>query len=81
LANPAPTPESEASQMTRISVRAARDVENRLSSFNVGSGRRGRTWLFEREGYRYEFPINGYAKQHLWDMAQATSTLAKCLLR
>jgi tetratricopeptide (TPR) repeat protein len=34
----------------------------------LGSGRRGRTWLFEREGYWYEIPINWYAKKHLWDM-------------
>lgn len=36
--------------------------------FYLGSGRRGRTWIFEREGYWYEMPINWYAKQHLWDM-------------
>jgi len=40
-----------------------------LLRFYVGSGRRGRTWLFEREGYWYELPINWYAKQRLWDMA------------
>ncbi len=34
----------------------------------LGSGRRGRTWLFQREGYWYEIPINWYAKKHLWDM-------------
>jgi len=36
--------------------------------FYLGSGRRGRTWLFEREGYWYEIPINWYAKKHIWDM-------------
>ncbi|MGC2298083.1 MAG: tetratricopeptide repeat protein [Acidobacteriaceae bacterium] len=34
----------------------------------LGSGRRGRTWIFEREGYWYEIPINWYAKKQLWDM-------------
>jgi predicted CXXCH cytochrome family protein len=36
--------------------------------FYLGSGRRGRTWLFEREGYWYEIPINWYAKKRIWDM-------------
>lgn len=36
--------------------------------YYLGSGRRGRTWIFEREGYWYEIPINWYAKKHLWDM-------------
>ncbi|HTX41563.1 MAG TPA: cytochrome c3 family protein [Acidobacteriaceae bacterium] len=39
-----------------------------LLRFYLGSGRRGRTWIFEREGYWYEIPINWYAKKHLWDM-------------
>ncbi len=39
-----------------------------LLSFYLGSGRRGRTWIFEREGYWYEIPINWYAKKKLWDM-------------
>ncbi len=39
-----------------------------LLIFYLGSGRRGRTWLFEREGYWYEIPINWYAKKHIWDM-------------
>ncbi len=36
--------------------------------FYLGSGRRGRTFLFQREGYWYEIPINWYAKKHIWDM-------------
>lgn len=49
---------------------AGRALKGRqLLVFYIGSGRRGRTWLFEREGYWYELPINWYAKQHLWDMA------------
>ena len=39
-----------------------------MLSFYLGSGRRGRTWIFEREGYWYEIPINWYAKKKLWDM-------------
>jgi len=39
-----------------------------LLLFYLGSGRRGRTWLYEREGYWYEIPINWYAKKQIWDM-------------
>jgi tetratricopeptide (TPR) repeat protein len=39
-----------------------------LLLFFLGSGRRGRTWLFQREGYWYEIPINWYAKKQMWDM-------------
>ncbi len=35
----------------------------------LGSGLRGRTYLFEREGYWFEIPINWYAKKGVWDMA------------
>jgi Tfp pilus assembly protein PilF len=35
----------------------------------VGSGRRGRTYLFEQEGYWFESPVNWYAKKRVWDMA------------
>jgi hypothetical protein len=34
----------------------------------LGSGKRGRTYLFEQEGYWFEAPINWYAKKGLWDM-------------
>jgi predicted CXXCH cytochrome family protein len=37
--------------------------------FYIGSGKRGRTYLFEQEGYWFESPINWYAKKHVWDMA------------
>ena len=36
--------------------------------FYLGSGRRGRTFLFEHEGYWFEAPINWYAKKQVWDM-------------
>jgi predicted CXXCH cytochrome family protein len=35
----------------------------------LGSGKRGRTYLFERKGYWFEIPINWYAKRRQWDMA------------
>ena len=35
----------------------------------VGSGRRGRTYLFEDHGYWFEAPINWYARKEIWDMA------------
>jgi len=35
----------------------------------LGSGKRGRTYLFEQEGYWFEIPINWYAKKQVWDMA------------
>ncbi|HEX3662148.1 MAG TPA: tetratricopeptide repeat protein [Acidobacteriaceae bacterium] len=39
-----------------------------LLLYYLGSGRRGRTWIYQREGYWYELPINWYAKKHMWDM-------------
>lgn len=35
----------------------------------IGSNTRGRTYLFEREGYWFETPVNWYAKKQVWDMA------------
>jgi predicted CXXCH cytochrome family protein len=35
----------------------------------LGSGKRGRTFLFEQDGYWFEIPINWYAKKRVWDMA------------
>jgi predicted CXXCH cytochrome family protein len=34
----------------------------------LGSGKRGRTYLFAQQGYWFEAPINWYAKRHIWDM-------------
>ena len=34
----------------------------------IGSGKRGRTYLFEQQGYWFEAPINWYAKKQVWDM-------------
>jgi predicted CXXCH cytochrome family protein len=38
-------------------------------SYYIGSGHRGRTYLFEREGFWFEAPVNYYGKKKLWDMA------------
>jgi len=42
--------------------------ERQLLSF-VGSGHRGRTYLYQERGYWFEAPINYYSKKALWDMA------------
>ncbi len=42
--------------------------EVKLAYF-VGSNTRGRTYLFERDDYWFETPVNWYAKKRVWDMA------------
>jgi predicted CXXCH cytochrome family protein len=37
----------------------------------IGSGRRGRTYLFSVDGFVFEAPINWYAQKGIWDMAPA----------
>ena len=37
--------------------------------YYIGSGKRGRTYLFERDGFWFESPVNWYTKKQLWDMA------------
>jgi predicted CXXCH cytochrome family protein len=37
--------------------------------YYLGSGRRGRTYLFQQEGFWFEIPVNWYAKKQMWDMA------------
>jgi predicted CXXCH cytochrome family protein len=44
------------------------DGEVKLEYF-IGSNARGRTYLFERDGYWFEAPVNWYAKKRMWDMA------------
>jgi len=41
--------------------------EQELEYF-IGSGQRGRTYLFENQGFWFESPVNWYGKQRLWDM-------------
>jgi len=37
----------------------------------VGSGRRGRSYLFETGGFLFESPVNWYSNKQLWDTAPA----------
>jgi len=48
--------------------RVALDGERELLYF-LGSGHRGRTYLYEVAGQWFEIPINFYGKKQLWDMA------------
>jgi Flp pilus assembly protein TadD len=41
--------------------------EQELSDF-VGSGQRGRTYLFQKDGFWFESPVNWYSRQRVWDM-------------
>ena len=50
--------------------RPALTGEHPLSYF-VGSGKRGRTYLYGQENFWFEVPINWYGKKKLWDMAPA----------
>jgi tetratricopeptide (TPR) repeat protein len=50
----------------------ARELAGRQElKYFIGSGKRGRTFLFEQQGYWFESPINWYAKKRVWDMAPA----------
>jgi len=40
----------------------------------IGSGRRGRSYLFETDGFLFESPVNWYANKGVWDMAPAYQT-------
>ena len=50
--------------------RGALEGKHELDYF-IGSGRRGRTFLYQQEGLWFEVPINWYGKKKLWDMAPA----------
>jgi predicted CXXCH cytochrome family protein len=39
----------------------------------IGSGHRGRTFLYQQDGLWFETPINWYGKKGIWDMAPAYS--------
>ncbi|MGA8273158.1 MAG: multiheme c-type cytochrome, partial [Candidatus Sulfotelmatobacter sp.] len=39
--------------------------------YYIGSGRRGRSYLFETDGFLFESPVNWYANKKIWDMAPA----------
>lgn len=42
--------------------------EKKLEYF-VGSGKRGRTYLYQEDGRYFEAPINFYSRKNVWDMA------------
>jgi predicted CXXCH cytochrome family protein len=42
--------------------------------YYIGSGRRGRSYLFETDGFLFESPVNWYANKQIWDMAPAYET-------
>jgi hypothetical protein len=39
--------------------------------YYIGSGHRGRSYLFQTGGFLFESPVNWYANRHTWDMAPA----------
>jgi len=39
--------------------------------YYIGSGRRGRSYLFATAGFLFESPVNWYANKQVWDMAPA----------
>ena len=58
--------------------RAAGAAEQRLAGeerlkYFVGSGKRGRTFLYDVDGLWFETPINWYTRQGAWDMAPGFS--------
>jgi tetratricopeptide (TPR) repeat protein len=54
----------------RTSTDPARSLQGQQELlYYLGSGKRGRTYLFQQEGYWFEIPVNWYAKKQLWDMA------------
>jgi predicted CXXCH cytochrome family protein len=61
--------------------RSLLDGERELLYF-LGSGHRGRTYLYQEQGEWFETPINFYGKKQLWDMAPnygATKTMPAAL--
>ena len=38
-------------------------------AYFIGSGKRGRTYLFQTEGYWFQSPINYYTRSNTWEMA------------
>jgi Tfp pilus assembly protein PilF len=39
--------------------------------YYIGSGRRGRSYLFAQDGFLFESPVNWYMDRHVWDMTPA----------
>ncbi len=55
--------------------KGALEGERRLEYY-IGSGHRGRTYLYNEDGRWYELPINFYTRRSLWDMAPAFDNAA-----
>jgi predicted CXXCH cytochrome family protein len=54
----------------RISTNPARSLDGQQELlYYLGSGKRGRTYLFQQDDFWFEIPVNWYAKKHVWDMA------------
>ena len=47
--------------------------DRRQLLYFIGSGHRGRTYLFSVDGFFFESPINWYSDRKVWDMAPAYS--------
>ena len=45
--------------------------------YYIGSGRRGRTYLFAMDGFLFESPVNWYTDRHVWDMAPGFGNAAE----
>ena len=45
--------------------------------YYVGSNTRGRTFLFEIDGFLYQSPINYYAEKRIWDMSPGYAQLRR----
>jgi len=57
-----------------LSFSSARDPEvrgKRLLRYYIGSGKRGRTYLFSIDGFWFESPVNWYGQKQAWDMTPA----------
>ncbi|WP_263350842.1 multiheme c-type cytochrome [Acidicapsa acidisoli] len=59
---------AEAVQPTGSTDNRSLNGQRELKYF-LGSGKRGRTYLFEQDGYWFEIPVNWYGKKRIWDMA------------
>jgi tetratricopeptide (TPR) repeat protein len=57
-----------------LSYERANDPEvrgKRQLLYYIGSGRRGRSYLFDVDGFLFESPVNWYTDRRVWDMAPA----------
>jgi hypothetical protein len=48
--------------------------------YYIGSGRRGRTYLFGNDGFLFESPVNWYADKQLWDTAPSYQSASEAPL-